>query len=256
MTTDTPDNPNASPTPAPNASRVQRVRHEIKRRELTVLAVDDVTPNFRRVTLGGDSLADFISASFDDHVKLIFDTRGDAPVMRDYTPRRYDNGARELVLEFAQHGDGPAAAWAAGARPGQTLTVAGPRGSFVIPTDFDWHLLAGDETALPAIARRLEELPAGTRAIVLLDVPESDRRPLSSRAELDLRWVDGPAALLAAARALTLPGGEGYAWCAGEAAAMAELRRVLVDEKGHDRHAIRAAAYWKRGASSHHENLE
>ncbi|WP_084453217.1 siderophore-interacting protein [Roseateles chitosanitabidus] len=261
MTTDTPDNAPTrasldTATPAPADSRVQRVRHEIKRRELSVLAVDDVTPNFRRVTLGGDSLSDFISASFDDHVKLIFDASGETPVMRDYTPRRYDNAARELVLEFAQHGDGPAAAWAAGARPGQTLTVAGPRGSFVIPTDFDWHLLAGDETALPAIARRLEELPAGTRAIVLLDVPENDRRALPSRASLDLRWVDGPAALLEAARALTLPGGEGYAWCAGEAAAMAELRRILVDEKGHDRHAIRAAAYWKRGASSHHENLE
>lgn len=250
------DTPTRAPASSPAGSRVQRVRHEIKRRELTVLAVDNLTPNFRRVTLGGDSLSDFISASFDDHVKLIFGSGGDAPVMRDYTPRRYDNEARELVLEFAQHGHGPAAEWAASAQPGHTLTVAGPRGSFVIPTDFDWHLLAGDETALPAIARRLEELPAGTRALVLLDVPESDRRALQSRAELDLRWVDGPEALLAAARALSVPAGEGYAWCAGEAAAMAELRRILVDEKGHDRHAIRAAAYWKRGAISHHENLE
>jgi NADPH-dependent ferric siderophore reductase len=238
-------------------SRVQRVRHEIKRRPLTVVAVDDITPNFRRITLSGDSLADFVSASFDDHVKLIFDAEAaGGPVMRDYTPRRFDTAARELVLEFAQHGDGPAAAWAAQARPGQTLTVAGPRGSFVIPSDFDWHLLAGDETALPAIARRLEELPAGTRVIALLNVPASDRREFETRAGLELRWVDGDDALIEAARALTLPSGEGYAWCAGEAASMAALRRVLVDEKGHDRHAIRAAAYWKRGASDHHEHLE
>ena len=240
----------------PAASRVQRVRHELKRRELTVTGVDDVTPNFRRVTLTGDSLADFVSASFDDHVKLIFAPDADgAPVMRDYTPRRFDNAARELVIEFAQHGDGPAAAWAAQAQPGHTLTVGGPRGSFIIPTDFDWHLLVGDETALPAVARRLEELPTGARVIALLNVHASDRRAFDTRADIDLRWVDGDDALLAATRSLTLPSGEGYAWCAGEAAAMAAVRKILVDEKGHDRHAIRAAAYWKRGASHHHENL-
>ncbi|WP_082939125.1 siderophore-interacting protein [Mitsuaria sp. 7] len=246
-------------TPAAGSavSRVQRVRHELKRRELTVTGVDDVTPNFRRVTLTGDSLADFVSASFDDHVKLIFEPEADgSPVMRDYTPRRFDNAARELVIEFAQHGDGPAAAWAAQAQPGHTLTVGGPRGSFIIPTDFAWHLLVGDETALPAVARRLEELPAGARVVALLNVPESDRRRFATQADLDLRWVDGDDALLAAARALTLPSGEGYAWCAGEAAAMTAVRKILVDEKGHDRHAIRAAAYWKRGASHHHENLE
>ena len=247
--------PSIPDTPA--VSRVQRVRHELKRRALTVTRVDDVTPHFRRVTLSGDSLSDFVSASFDDHVKLIFDAdAAQGPVMRDYTPRRFDNAARELVIEFAQHGDGPAAAWAAEAKPGDALTVGGPRGSFIIPTDFDWHLLAGDETALPAVARRLEELPAGTRVIALLNVPASDRRVFQTQADLDLRWVDGDDALLAAARALTLPGGEGYAWCAGEAGAMAALRRVLVDEKGHDRHAIRASAYWKRGASDHHEQLE
>ena len=252
----------ASPAPAVSpaegpASRVQRVRHELKRRELTVRQVDELTPNFRRVTLTGESLSDFVSASFDDHVKLIFDAvSADGPVMRDYTPRRVDVAARELVIEFAQHGDGPAAAWAAQAQPGATLTVGGPRGSFIIPTDYAWHLLAGDETALPAVARRLEELPAGARVIALLNVAASDRRVFQTRAALDLRWVDGDDELLAAARALELPPGEGYAWCAGEAAAMAALRRILVDEKGHDRHAIRAAAYWKRGASHHHENLE
>ncbi len=261
MTPDTLNTPNI-PTPAsepaaPAASRVQRVRHELKRRELTVTAVDDVTPNYRRVTLTGESLVDFVSASFDDHVKLIFEPDADgSPVMRDYTPRRFDNAARELVIEFAQHGDGPAAAWAAQAQPGHTLTVGGPRGSFIIPTDFAWHLLVGDETALPAVARRLEELPAGTRVIALLNVPESDRRAFSTPAALDLRWVAGDEALLAAVRALSLPSGEGYAWCAGEAAAMAAVRRLLVEDKGHDRHAIRASAYWKRGASHHHENLE
>src|SRR6185295_7713952 len=114
----------------------------------------------------------------------------------------------------------------------------------------------GDASALPAIERRLEELPATARAIVLLQLAPADRRPLASRADVQLLHVADDDALIAAARALQLPPGEGYAWCAGEASTMATLRRVLVDEKGHDRHAIRAAAYWKRGAIAHHENLD
>lgn len=238
------------------ASRVQRVRHDTRRRELEVIRVETLSPHFRSVTFGGEALADFISASFDDHVKFILDAGG-APVMRDYTPRRHDAAARELTLEFALHGDGPAADWAAQAQPGQRATIAGPRGSFIIPLDYDWHLLAGDETALPAIARRLEELPAGARAIVLLQTGDaSDRRVFKSAATVSVQWVARADDLIGAVRALELPSGEGYAWCAGEAGAMATLRRVLVDEKGHDRRAIRAAAYWKQGAVAHHENLE
>lgn len=237
--------------------RVQRVRHEIKRRELEVVRVESISPHFRSVTLRGEALAGFVSASFDDHLKLILGGAAGEPVMRDYTPRRYDPVANELTLEFAQHGDGPAARWAAQVQPGQRATVAGPRGSFIIPLDYDWHLFVGDETAMPAIARRLEELPAGTPAIVILQVPDAaDRRRFETAAALQLHWVAQPAELLAAVRALALPAGEGYAWCAGEATAMAALRQLLVDEKGHSRHAIRAAAYWKQGAVAHHENLE
>ncbi|MGN6526437.1 MAG: siderophore-interacting protein [Burkholderiaceae bacterium] len=239
--------------------RVERIRHEIKRRELRVARVEQPSPRLRRVTLTGESLADFASASFDDHVKVFFDDEA----RRDYTPRSFDRAARELVLEFVLHGDhgdrrhgGAAAAWAAQAAPGQPLVVAGPRGSFVVPVDYDWHLLVGDETALPAIARRLEELPAGADAIVLACTRDpADRRAFASAADARVRWVDDDAGLVAAVRALALPAGEGYAWCAGEAATTAEIRRILVDEKAHPRDAIRAAAYWKRGAIAHHENL-
>jgi NADPH-dependent ferric siderophore reductase len=237
--------------------RVQRVRHELKLRDLTVQRVEDLTPHLRAITFGGESLADFVSASFDDHVKLMLDADGSEPVRRDYTPRRFDTAARELTLEFVLHGDGPAARWAAQAQPGQRVRIGGPRGSFIIPTDHDWHLLVGDTSALPAIARRLEELPAGAHTIVIAQAADgADRRALPSAADVSLAWVDSPQACLAAVRALTLPDGAGYAWCAGEAAEMAALRRVLVDEKGHDRHAIRAAAYWKHGTVAHHENLE
>ena len=232
--------------------RVERVRHELKRRELTITQVESPTPHFRRISFTDASLADFVSASFDDHIKVFV---GDA--RRDYTPRSFDNGRRELVIEFALHGDGPAADWAAKARPGDTLAIGGPKGSLVVPLDYDWHLLAGDETAFPAVARRLEELPPGAKAIVVLKAADAtDRRPFTTAADLDITWVATDDALLAAVRALALPAGEGYAWCAGEAACMAALRRELVDVKGHPREAIRAAAYWKRGATGHHENLD
>lgn len=237
--------------------RVQRVRHETRRRELRVLRVETLSRHFRRVVLGGAALADFVSASFDDHIKLFLDLGGAEPVMRDYTPRSFDPAALELTLEFALHGDGPAALWAEQAKPGQTLSVGGPRGSFIIPVDYDWHLLIGDETGLPAIARRLEELPEGARVIALLLVADpADQRVFSTGAELNAQWFSEAETLLSAVRVLNLPEGEGYAWCAGEAATMRELRKILVEEKGHDRHAIRAAAYWKNGASAHHENLE
>lgn len=163
----------------------------------------------------------------------------------------------ELLLEFALHGDGPAAGWAAQALPGQRAAIAGPRGSFIIPMDYDWHLLVGDDSALPAIARRLEELPAGSRVVAVVQMAEvEDRRPLASAAAVDVQWVSSTADLVAAVRALPLPEGEGYAWVAGEAAAVAAVRKILVEEKGHDRHAIRAAAYWKQGAVAHHETME
>jgi len=232
--------------------RVERVRHELKRRDLTVKAVEQLTPHFRRVTLTGESLSDFVSAAFDDHLKVFA-----ADARRNYTPRSFDNAARELVIEFALHGDGPAADWAARAVAGDTLTIAGPKGSLIVPLDYDWHLLVGDETAFPAVARRLEELPAGAQAIVILQAADAaDRRAFRSAAEVEFTWVATDAALLAAVRALTLPAGDGYAWCAGEASCMAALRRELVDVKRHPREAIRAAAYWKRGATGHHENLD
>jgi len=238
-------------------SRVQRVRHELKRRTLSVLRVEALSPRVRSVTLGGEDLADFVSLSFDDHIKLFLPGPDGAPaVARDYTPRHFDRAARELTIEFALHGDGPAAAWAAQASVGQQLDIGGPRGSFIVPKDLDWHLLVGDASALPAIARRLAELPAGVSVCTIVQMPDAaDRRALASAAHVQLQWVSDDAQCLDAVRAWQHPAGEGFAWCAGEAACAAALRRVLVDELGVDRYAVRASAYWKRNAVAYHENL-
>lgn len=257
---------------------VQRVRHPLKVRRLRVQEVDRPSPHLVRVRFSGDDLQDFISASFDDHLKLMLPADPDAalvlpqpgteglayppdaprPDMRDYTPRWFDSARGLLDLEFALHGEGAAATWAMQARPGQEVGVGGPRGSFVVPTGFDWHLLVGDETALPAIARRLEELPAGVQAFVIAETTDpADRRSLQSRAGLTVQWltagIDG--GLAAAMAAWQLPKGVGYAWAAGEAAEMTATRHVLVEQHGLAKERMRVAAYWKRGASAHHENL-
>ncbi len=168
----------SSPVAAPveaDPRTPQRVRHQPRRRELNVLRVEKIAAHMIRVTLGGD-LDGFTSLGFDDHVKLFFPTGkvgadGEPEFeSRDYTPRRYDPQAKTLDVEFVLHDAGPATRWAEQAKAGQTLRIGGPRGSFIIPTTFDWHLLIGDDTGVPAIARRLEELPAGSRAVVLAEV--------------------------------------------------------------------------------------
>src|SRR5262245_1930010 len=159
----------------PAARAPRRVRHEPRRRVLEVKRVDKVSAHMIRVTFGGD-LEGFTSLGFDDHIKLFFPdgpavAGGEAPTLsRDYTPRRHDAAANTLDIEFVLHDAGPATRWAEQVRPGQLLQIGGPRGSFIIPTNFDWHLLIGDDTGLPAIARRLAELPRGTRAVVLAEV--------------------------------------------------------------------------------------
>ncbi|MGY6268740.1 siderophore-interacting protein [Achromobacter denitrificans] len=263
---------------------VERVRHDLKMRALTVASVERLAGLLARVTFTGDDLHDFVSASFDDHVKLFFPAdpsqppvlpaagpdgikfpEGAArPAARDYTPRRYDTARKELVIDFVLHGDGPASTWAAQAAPGQQLGIGGPRGSFVVPKGFDWHVLIGDETALPAIARRLEELPAAAQALALIEVPaESNQIPLATAAQASIRWLHRNGAapgrsvlLLDAARDLRLPPGEGYVWIAAESAVAKALREIMVARHGIDKARIRAASYWKRGAAAVHESHE
>ncbi len=263
---------------------VRRVRHETKTRLLQVRNVSRITPKMVRIVVAGEALAGFTSAAYDDHVKLFFPQPGEdkpalptpspngpiypegapRPAARDYTPRRYDAAANTLTIDFVVHGDGPATQWAAQARPGNFLGVGGPRGSFIVPDDFGWYLFAGDETALPAIGRRLEELPAGTRAVVVVEVADvGEEQRFDTRAQLDVHWLhrDGnePGAsplLQNAIAALSLPKGEGYAWVAAEASVAKALRRHLVDERGLRKDRVKAAAYWKQGAVAVHETYD
>lgn len=236
--------------------RVERVRHELRRREVQVARVESLGAEFIRVVFEGEALNGFVSLGFDDHVKFMFDAAtGGEPVRRDYTPRRFDATRRELTIDFALHGDGQACAWAKQTAKGQRAVIGGPKGSMIVPVDFDWHLLAGDATAVPAIGRRLAELPAQAQAIVVVQLADLEALELGkSLARIELHQVASAEAGVAAIDALQLPPGEGYAWCAGEAGTMERTRDSLI-RKGHPREAMRAAAYWKRGASDFHADL-
>lgn len=262
----------------PSELTVQRVRHTLTRRTLEVRCTRLITPRLLSVTVGGHELDGFVSASFDDHIKIFFPestTRPNVSALakgtddslrssaRDYTPRRYDAEQQELDIEFVLHGEGPATSWAANAKPGDELNIGGPRGSFVIPYGFDWFLMAGDETALPAIARRLQESPAGTRVIVVIEVESNaDKIDFQTQADATINWVvrgDRAGGLEAAVRELDLPSStdtQGFVWAAGEAAAMRAIHQHLTQERGLDKARIRASAYWKRGRDAVHETID
>ncbi|WP_172329125.1 SIP domain-containing protein [Mangrovicoccus sp. HB161399] len=232
---------------------ITRHRHELRRRELTVREAADLTPNMRRIVLEGPELDDFSSLGFDDHIKLFFDTGAGKPEMRDYTPRAFGGG--RLTVDFAMHEAGPATDWARDAAAGDTLRIGGPRGSQVIAPVFDWYLLVGDETALPAIGRRVEELPAGVTAVTLAAVtgPEEEQA-WDSPAAQQTHWVHRPAGaaadpapLLDALWALDLPDGKGFAWIAAEAGVARALKQHMLQDRGHPGEWLKAAGYWTAG---------
>lgn len=183
--------------------------------------------------------------------------------MRDYTPR-YDAVDQVLHVDFAIHDAGPATAWALRARAGDSLTIGGPRGSAIIPLEFDGYVFIGDETALPAIGRRLQELPAGAPAMVLVEVADAaEEQSFPSQAAVQVHWVHRHGAppgssegLLAALRTLPLPAGDAFAWAAAESNVARSLRKVLVEERGVNRAWVKAAGYWKRGAAAVHDTIE
>lgn len=246
--------------------QVTRIRHETRRRTLTVETVEQLTPRMRRIALRSPELHDFVSAAADDHIKLFFsaETAGDdRPVMRDFTPRRFDPSEGTLVIDFALHDAGPATQWAAAARVGDTLEVGGPRGSAINSDDFDWYLLIGDETALPAIGRRVEETRRGVpvNTVVVLASPAEQQTFRTDAAWVPI-WVirdgthDDAELIKDALSTLQLPEGEGGVWIAAETNVARALRGYMVDVRGHPHEWMKAAGYWTKGEPDAHERIE
>ncbi|WP_105404138.1 siderophore-interacting protein [Neorhizobium sp. T7_12] len=244
-----------------SAPKIERIRHELKRRVLTVETVERITPQMLRVTLSGEDLSDFVSAAPDDHVKIFLPTDAGEPERRDYTPRRYDQNARSLVLDFAVHDAGPATRWALDAVPGSALSIGGPRGSAVISGVKRW-LLIGDETGLPAMGRRIEE--AGEDAVItsigLVAGPEEEQ-VFETQASLKTLWVHRPlsratdaSGLISVLDTIALEP-ETFVWVAAEASVARAVRAYLVEKRGYPLAWIKAAGYWAEGKADAHETI-
>jgi NADPH-dependent ferric siderophore reductase len=240
---------------------------------LQVRRTERLTPHMIRVVAGGDDLAAFPdTAHTDRYVKVLFPLPGVAypepfdmeavraafprdqwPAARTYTVRAFDPAACELVIDFVHHGAaGLAGPWAAAARPGDRVLLLGPGGAYAPDADADWHLLVGDESALPAIAAALERVPAGVpvHALVEVDGP-ADEQPLTSPGRLDLRWCHRdparPEQLVDALAAVAFPAGRVHAFVHGEAGLVRALRRHLLDGRGVPREDLSVSGYWRRG---------
>ncbi len=257
----------------------QRVRHDTRMRLLTIQTVTNITPLMRRFRLTGD-MAGFASASHADHIKAFFFPAGVDPLlppigpngaefppgtrpeMRDYTPRYWNVAEGWIELDFVLHGDGPASSWAAKANVGDTLVIGGPRGSLVIPMAFDWYLLAGDETALPAIGRRIEELPKDAKVVAVIEVADkAEEQSFETQADLNLIYVhrNGAAArtaglVLDALKVTKFPEGTAYGYIAGEVTMAKAVRAHLTEDRGFANEYVKAAGYWRLGVADAHED--
>jgi NADPH-dependent ferric siderophore reductase len=254
---------------APVVSHVEHPDEQRRPRRVEVVDVSDPTPRIRRVRLAGD-LADLPVTGPTDHAKLFFPPApGQEPPepelsprglvappagaprpYREYTLRRHDPAAGTVDVDLVRHGGGLAGTWAED--PRGALWLYGPRSSAVVEPR-DWYLLGGDETALPALARWVEQLPAvpvhvvvevadAAEAAYLGDVPPHvtvDARPRDGAAPGTTTLLDEAVA------AFTPPPGEGFAWMGAEAGALRPVRRRL-------RAILPTAAvdldgYWRRG---------
>ncbi|GAA2221612.1 siderophore-interacting protein [Micromonospora olivasterospora] len=239
-----------------------------------VLRSSRPTPHLVRLVLGGEELAGLPVGEYTDHyIKLVFPPDGVAyphptdlatikrefpaeqwPRLRAYTVRGWDAAAGELTVDVVHHGDeGLAGPWAAALRPGDRVLFTGPGGAYAPRSDADWHLLAGDESALPAIAAALERLPVDAPAKVFVEIADgAEEQPLPSPGAVELTWLhrgDRPvgAALVEALRALDFPPGAVHAFVHGEAAFVRELRRLLRVERAVPREWLSISGYWRRG---------
>jgi NADPH-dependent ferric siderophore reductase len=229
-------------------------------RPYTVLNRQLVTPHMLRLTLGGEGMASFPADQESAYVKLMVpdgqDERGNARTTpRTYTVRHQRDG--EIDVDVVLHADGgPAAVWAAAAKPGDTIPIGGPGPVKRLPDAVDWYLLVGDMTSLPAIGANLERLPAHARGYVIVEVTSAaDIQGFELPDGIRIDWLinshpgsDSDRLVDALQKIDWLPGTPGV-WVACEFSAMRKLRRHLIDDRGVDKREMYISSYWKLGAS-------
>ncbi|MEO8889079.1 MAG: siderophore-interacting protein [Jatrophihabitantaceae bacterium] len=214
-----------------------------------VVGTAQLTPRMRRVSVRADAMVGIELRPAQDVELHLADGTG-RRVKRRYTIRAARPESGELDLDVLLHGEGPGSTWGANAAPGDQITFQGPRGKLEL-TSAAWHVLAGDESALPAIAAIGQALPADEPAIAVIEVQDgSDELPLPG---VEVRWVhrnDGPPGtpehLVPAVESLVLPDGSGHGYLMGETRSMVALRAVL-ERRGLGHDAIFVKGYWNIG---------
>ncbi len=236
-------------------------RARLPRRNVTVSQVSKVTPQLVRVVATGELQDWSVSGGPGGHFKLFIPQAGSEDhVMRTYTVREYDGAAGRLTVDFAVHADGPATTWAVNAAPGAAFQISGAARSGYEPAESaGWTVFVADQSALPAVAAIVEELPAGYAVRALLEVPAAEEQlELRSDANLEVNWIlerGAPCAeLVAAALALQLPSGDGDIWVGCEADAMRQIRRHLLHDRGVSPRALHTRAYWKQNVADHSDH--
>lgn len=239
-----------------------------------VLRTEQLSPHMVRVVLGGAGLAQFATRGLTDHyVKLLFPAPGVSypepldvrrireelpreqwPTTRTYTVRSWDPANRELAIDFVVHGDeGLAGPWAANARPGDVLHFSGPGGGYAPDATAPWHLLAGDESALPAIAAALEALPGNAVVHVFLEVADAaEEQKLQAPDTAVIRWLHRGGRpvgehIAAAVSDFEFPAGTPHVFVHGEAGFVKELRRLLRVERSLPLDRLSISGYWRLG---------
>jgi NADPH-dependent ferric siderophore reductase len=220
------------------------------RHRAQVVATRQLTPRMRRVTVQADTMLGVATRPAQD-VELFLREDTGRRVKRRYTIRDARSDRGELDLDVLVHGHGPGSTWGATAAPGDAVEFQGPRGKLEL-TPADWHLLVGDESALPAIAAVCAALPVSERAIAVVEVGDaSDELPLAPSAEVHWRHrrdvaAGTPELLVPALRELALPDGAGHGYLMGETRTMVALRAILED-RGLAHDAIFVKGYWNIG---------
>lgn len=258
------------PTPdtAPRAPRPQVV--------MEVVATQRINPHMVRLTFGGEGFKDFTDRPVTDkYIKLLFadpslgltppydidairrDHGPEAvPVRRTYTVRKVDHQNGTIDVDFVVHGeDGLAGPWAAQAQPGDVVCFNGPGGNYKPEESVDWHLLAGDESALPAIATALEAMPSNAEGVAFIEVQDADDEiELAKPSAVEIRWVHRkaeftPTTTKLAAEVMKYPWRSGLVqvFAHGEREMIKSLRRYLADDRGIDRRMMSLSAYWAYG---------
>ncbi|GAB3941105.1 siderophore-interacting protein [Kribbella albertanoniae] len=249
-------------SPAPRRNRTCK-RAVVRRTER-------ITPHMIRVVFTADDFVD--NGTSDHYVKLLFGKAGveypepldmgviretlpseQWPTMRTYTVRTFDEATKELTIDFVHHGDeGIAGPWAAAAQPGDVVWYNGPGGAYLPDEAADWHLLVGDESALPAIGAAIEKLPPGAKATVFVEVEDETEEQKFS--DVDVTWIHraGSSAargdgLVAAVEALTFPEGDVQAFVHGEAGFVFRIRKHLFNDRGLKRDRVSVSGYWRVG---------